>query len=245
LLQISEDACHEDLLSLLSLVQMLEVDILPLVWYPALHIGRGGFAVLNEAPVNNNMSFAFKRLINLGSMLEKDSGSFMSSMTEIAILRHKNIMKHPNIVELYGICWEVNPIRAQILPVLVLEKARYGDLCCFRNSLEGQKLSVKTKLSLCTQIAEGLAILHAALIIHGDMKPQNILICEGDGGGLVAKIADFGSSRSGQEEEDMHQLHHSGIWSAPEYHHREFSIAAAKKMDAYSFCLVCLWLLLD
>lgn len=83
------------------------------------------------------------------------------------------------------------------------------------------------------------------MIIHGDMKPQNILICEGDGGGLVAKIADFGSSRSGQEEEDMHQLHHSGIWSAPEYHHREFSIAAAKKMDAYSFCLVCLWLLLD
>lgn len=162
LLQISEDACHEDLLSLLSLVQMLEVDILPLVWYPALHIGRGGFAVLNEAPVNNNMSFAFKRLINLGSMLEKDSGSFMSSMTEIAILRHENIRKHPNIVELYGICWEVNPIRAQILPVLVLEKARYGDLCCFRNSLEGQKLSVKTKLSLCTQIAEGLAILHAA-----------------------------------------------------------------------------------
>jgi serine/threonine protein kinase len=83
------------------------------------------------------------------------------------------------------------------------------------------------------------------VIVHCDMKPQNILIVEGNRGGLVAKIADFGSSMIGQEEEDMYSLPHSGIWSAPEYHHRKISIAAAKKMDAYSFSLICLWLLLD
>jgi len=83
------------------------------------------------------------------------------------------------------------------------------------------------------------------VIVHCDLKPQNILIFEGDGGGLVAKIADFGSSMTGQEEEDMYGLPHSGIWSAPEYHHRKISIAAAQTMDAYSFSLLCLWLLLD
>ena len=83
------------------------------------------------------------------------------------------------------------------------------------------------------------------MIVHCDMKPQNILIFDGHCGGLLAKIADFGSSMIGQEEEDMHGLPHSGIWSAPEYHHRKISIAAAKKMDAYSFSLTCLWLLLD
>jgi serine/threonine protein kinase len=161
LLEISDNASHEDLLSLLSLVQMLEVDILPLMWYPALHVGRGGFALLNEAPVSREVNLAFKRLISLGSASEKASGSFLSSMKEIAILKHYNVSKHPNIVDFYGICWEVNPIGGQILPVLVLEKARHGDLLRFRNSSEGKKLSVKTKLSLCTQIAEGLAMLHS------------------------------------------------------------------------------------
>jgi serine/threonine protein kinase len=162
LLEISDNASHEDLLSLLSLVQMLEVDILPLMWYPALHVGKGGFAVLNEAPVSREVNFAFKRSISLGSTSEKASGSFSSSMKEIAILRHYNVSKHPNIVDFYGICWKVDPVGGQILPALVLEKAQHGDLLRFRNSSEGKKLSVKTKLSLCTQIAEGLAMLHAS-----------------------------------------------------------------------------------
>jgi serine/threonine protein kinase len=162
LLEISDNASHEDLLALLSLVQTLEVDILPLIWYPALRVGRGGFAALNEAPVNKEVNLAFKRLISLGSATEKDTGSFLSSMKEIAILRHYNVRKHPNVVDFYGISWEVNPTGGQILPVLVLEKAPYGDLFHFRNSPEGKNLSVKTKLSLCTQIAEGLAMLHAS-----------------------------------------------------------------------------------
>lgn len=83
------------------------------------------------------------------------------------------------------------------------------------------------------------------MIIHGDIKPHNVLVCEGNGGEFVAKIADFGSSRTGRTEGDSHHLHHSEIWSPPEYHHRKFSISAAKKMDAYSFALLCLWLLLD
>jgi hypothetical protein len=162
LLEISDNASHEDLLALLSLVQILEIDILPLMWYPALHVGRGGFAALNEAPVNKEVNLAFKRLISMESTSEKARGSFLSSMKEIAILRHYNVSKHPNIVDFYGISWEINLIGGQILPVLVLEKAPYGDLFRFRNSPEGKNLSVKTKLSLCTQIAEGLAMLHAS-----------------------------------------------------------------------------------
>jgi serine/threonine protein kinase len=146
LLEISDNASHEDLLALLS----------------ALRVGRGGFAALNEAPVNKEVNLAFKRLISLGSATEKDTRSFLSSMKEIAILRHYNVRKHPNVVDFYGISWEVNPTGGQILPVLVLEKAPYGDLFHFRNSPEGKNLSVKTKLSLCTQIAEGLAMLHAS-----------------------------------------------------------------------------------
>jgi len=43
----------------------------------------------------------------------------------------------------------------------------------------------------------------------------------------------------------MCQLPWSDPWNAPEYNHRKFPNAAAKKMDAYSFAMLCVWLLLD
>jgi hypothetical protein len=162
LLQISDSASHEDLLAFLSVVQSCEVDILPLMWYPALHIGRGGFAVLNQSLVNEQFSFVFKRLAIVEGWLGGHSPNLSSSMIELAILRHRNVRKHPNIIDLYGICWEVNPVEDRILPVLVLEKAQYGDLFGFRNTHEGKNLSLEMKLSLCAQVAEGLAMLHAS-----------------------------------------------------------------------------------
>jgi hypothetical protein len=43
----------------------------------------------------------------------------------------------------------------------------------------------------------------------------------------------------------MCHLPRSDPWNAPEYNHRKFSNAAAKKMDTYSFAMLCVWLLLD
>jgi len=34
-------------------------------------------------------------------------------------------------------------------------------------------------------------------------------------------------------------------WEAPEWHHRGFTIAAAKKADYYSFGLLCVWILFN
>jgi serine/threonine protein kinase len=36
----------------------------------------------------------------------------------------------------------------------------------------------------------------------------------------------------------------SRYWTAPEWHHRGFAITDAKKMDIYSFGILCFWLLL-
>lgn len=162
LLEISTNSPHEDLLSFLSLLQLLEVNILPLVWYPALYVGRGGFAVLNEAPVSKEANFVFKRLISPENMHKGSSNSFTSAAQEVAILRHYHVKKHPNVVELYGICWEVNPIDDRLLPVLVLEKARHGDLYHFKSSQDGRNLPLAAKILLCSQLAEALAMLHAS-----------------------------------------------------------------------------------
>jgi hypothetical protein len=57
------------------------------------------------------------------------------------------------------------------------------------------------------------------------------------------KVTDFGYSCYGSVDEDIVQLPCSQPWEAPEYHPRWFTLAAAKKMDMYSFGLLCLWLL--
>lgn len=168
LLRISSETPHKDLLAYLSLVQSCEVDMLPVVWYPALKVGRGGFAVLNELRVHKEFSFVFKRLANVQIKAGEDSKSFGSVMTELAILSHGNVKRHPNVVDLYGVCWEVNPEENRILPVLLLERAQTGDLFKFRDTQVGRKISTESKLSLCRQIAEGLAMLHAS----GKLQPS-------------------------------------------------------------------------
>jgi serine/threonine protein kinase len=96
-------------------------------------------------------------------------------------------------------------------------------------------------VNLCVATA-GYAYV-AADIIHGDIKPQNILVFRDDGGSLLAKVADFGYSCLGTRDNDVVRLPTSWPWVAPEWHQRGFYVQAAKKMDVYSFGMLCFWIL--
>lgn len=60
-----------------------------------------------------------------------------------------------------------------------------------RQRLKTRRLPLGELLDLAQQIAEGLAALHAAGIVHGDLKPENVLLTEQGG----VKLADFGLAR--------------------------------------------------
>lgn len=81
-------------------------------------------------------------------------------------------------------------------------------------------------------------------IVHGDIKPDNILVCKGQSGELQAKVTDFGYSCFGCKEEDHVHLGYTAFWHAPEWRHRAFTIKEAKLMDLYSFGKICTWILL-
>ena len=80
-------------------------------------------------------------------------------------------------------------------------------------------------------------------IIHGDIKPQNVLIFEDQPGRYTAKVMDFGYSTLFSTEKDLINMPLSWPWAAPEWHHRGFLPSHAMKMDVYSIGLLCLWLL--
>src|SRR5437762_2683252 len=80
-------------------------------------------------------------------------------------------------------------------------------------------------------------------IVHGDIKPQNVLVFKDNEGSLLPKVADFGYSCLGTGDDDIIRLPISWPWVAPEWHQRGFRIHAAKKMDIYSFGMLCFWVL--
>lgn len=83
-------------------------------------------------------------------------------------------------------------------------------------------------------------------VIHGDLKPENVLVFPGqDGGGYAPKVIDFGYSTYGFGDDDLVRLPRTPAWAAPEWHHREFRIKDAKKADIYSFSKICEWILDD
>lgn len=81
--------------------------------------------------------------------------------------------------------------------------------------------------------------------VHGDVKPQNVLVFEDKMGGVYVKLADFGFAGWAANDSDEATVNppKSVPWNAPEHHHRGFPIQEAKAMDIYSLGLVCLWLL--
>lgn len=166
-----------DLVTFLGIAQKLDIDFLPITWQPALdRIGQGGTAEIREASANLQFSFAFKRLLFELCIDYKDFESRLLPclIAEISILGLRSIREHPNTINLEGICWEVisgeeeNISREAlytfrkggIVPVLVFEKAKYGDLHQFMMQEAGRSLSFAQKIELCTDIAKAVAEMH-------------------------------------------------------------------------------------
>ncbi|KAH8726359.1 hypothetical protein GQ44DRAFT_725949 [Phaeosphaeriaceae sp. PMI808] len=111
---------------------------------------------------------------------------------EILALPHSEIRGHPNVVKLLG--WGTEQGFFSPHP------------CC----------GTCDRLKLCVDISAGLHQLHSCGLIHGDLKPQNVLIFEG-GRWPVAKLADFGLSTNDSSVEGVY-VHIGGTpgWQAPE-----------------------------
>ena len=88
-------------------------------------------------------------------------------------------------------------------------------------------------------------------MIHGDIKPQNVLVYKDTTSKATVKVADFGYSTlatgealaTGGGATGRVFLPKSRPWNAPEHHFGEFTTTGAKKTDVYSFGMVCLWVL--
>lgn len=81
-------------------------------------------------------------------------------------------------------------------------------------------------------------------VVHGDIKPANILVSENNEGNYVAKAADLGYSTIFSNTDMQVYMPGSQGWVAPEWGPNIITnLEGALKMDIYAFGLLCIWLL--
>jgi serine/threonine protein kinase len=166
----------------------------------------------------------------------KDRRALQSVLTEFHALLHPPLLEHPNIIDFLGLAWGSNHAEPfHRLPVLVVEYGDMGTLADVQS--RGRVLPNALKLELSLGIARGLEALHGNGIVHGDVKPENIIICSHGEKTLVPKLADFGFAIIESTESPEVTIGGTRTWRAPESFF-PVPLARLKLTDVYSFGLV-------
>ncbi|KAL8801967.1 MAG: hypothetical protein Q9200_006753 [Gallowayella weberi] len=165
-----------------------------------------------------------------------------SVLTEIHALVNPTLFHHPNVIDFLGMAWGSNPYSPRNkLPALVVEYAEHGSLA----QLLKKKLDFDMKHLLCLDVARGLSALHKEGLVHGDVKADNILICNSPKRDYIAKISDFGFSIIEGYESGLIWMGGTDPWRAPETASGPVPLEATKHTDTYSFGLLVWSLCLD
>ncbi len=139
-------------------------------------IGAGGMGIVYSAyDPQLDRKVAIKLLFERGA----------SARQRARVVREAKAMAklaHPNVVHVY----EVGEHGGRLF--LAMEYVRGQTLRAWWNARER---TIRERLAMCLQAGRGLAAAHAAGIVHGDFKPDNVLIGEDD----RARVLDFGLAR--------------------------------------------------
>ncbi|XP_011092453.1 U-box domain-containing protein 33 [Sesamum indicum] len=179
----AEEASSSSVSQFFSEFSFLEIEEATSNFSQALQIGKGGYGSIYRGNLRHTQ-VAIK-------MLHPDSlqGPY-EFQQEVNILSK---LRHPYIVTLIGACPEAWALVYQYLPNGSLEDR----LNCKNNT---PPLSWKTRIRIAAELCSALIFLHSCqpqAIVHGDLKPANILLDEN----FVSKLSDFGICRALSQDE--------------------------------------------
>jgi eukaryotic-like serine/threonine-protein kinase len=140
-------------------------------------VGRGGFGVVYEAQdLQLRRMVAFKA-IRYGAKHEISEQRWLLEAETAARL------SHPSIVTLFDVG------RCEHGPYLILEFLRG---CTLGGYLERERPSMRDVLRIGVEVSKGLAHAHARGVIHRDLTPGNVFLCEDQ----QVKILDLGMAHA-------------------------------------------------
>ncbi len=147
-------------------------------------LGSGGMGLVYRA-IRGDGEFQQTVALKLLRSVARTSSARARFRAERQILAQ---LQHPHIAALHD-----GGVSAEGEPYLVMEYVEGEPLDRYCDQL---RLSIAARLELFRQVLDAVECAHRNLIVHGDLKPSNILVTA-DG---AAKLLDFGTSRFLDEE---------------------------------------------
>ncbi|XP_051144939.1 probable receptor-like protein kinase At1g33260 [Andrographis paniculata] len=199
-------------------------------------IGYGGFSTVYLAQIPGagatHSTAAVKILQGCSQRL------FQAYRQELEILLR--VGRHDNIIKLLGYCDDREE------GVLIFEYVAGGtlqDKLHHRDKAAAAPLPWRARMSIAFQVAKAMAYLHdgcTPAIVHGDIKPSNILLDDS----LNCKLCDFGSAKTGFSSSVIPNSSRGAMMvvGSPGYTDPLYlkTGLASKKNDIYSFGVVIL-----
>ena len=186
-------------------------------------IGKGhSFTVRALILRHPDRSLVLKSVLPVSDFSNREEQTRLGDVIlELRALSHQPLRDHRNIVKLFGLGWETDSADTlQKWPVLIQECA-HGTL---ENLLKREpEMNYQQRLELSLGISDGLHAIHRCKIVHGDLKPGNVLIFpfsqqSGSQCTWLAKLADFGGSVLDIGEGTKGRLPmRTPPWQAPEW----------------------------
>jgi serine/threonine protein kinase len=142
-------------------------------------IGAGTFATVFRA-----RDLKLQRTVALKVLRSRASVSPSAALAEA---RAAAALSHPNICTVFAV------EQSEGVPMIAMEHVRGRALN--RVIERDGALGPQRAAAIARQIALGMAAAHAQGIVHGDLKPENVIVGDGD----LIKILDFGLARRGAQ----------------------------------------------
>jgi serine/threonine protein kinase len=139
-------------------------------------LGAGGMGTVYEVE-----RVADGRRLALKMAREADGGTIARLAREAQMA---STVAHPNVVGILDV-----DVASSGFLYLVMELVEGGQSL---HELRGRFGDPTWALPVLRQIADGLVALHAAGVVHRDLKPGNVLLMPGDASVPLVKISDFG-----------------------------------------------------
>eukprot|EP01034_Spumella_vulgaris_P026035 gene26035-32563_t len=159
----------------------------------------------------------------------RDQGALKNLLTEVCV--HSEINHIPGVIRLYGA--DLTNIRDdKKCVVMELAAGSLHDAMYKHGPDSTLSLAIETlhsKLTIMCQVAHTVSALHELKILHGNLRPANILLCFSNGE-VSAKLSDFGLAKH-FEAHDQWWVG-SLIFTAPELRQRKHISTAS---DVFAF----------